>query len=214
MKKSRIEQLAQEAIDLNKQLMPILAELIELVHRHDLVEMRRQLRAVEQSVHQLESAGVPVPEELLSRQREQNQTLNNFKQVENAISKIQNSFSPLLKIQKKRPKPSKSSGGKRVVHKCRIEDLVSEGFLEDGMKIVHENTHSKETITGYIREPGYIEVELDGQVERFDTPSGAGARVLGRPVNGWDFWSVCTNNYKKIVLDKYRRKFLRHKKNQ
>ncbi len=214
MKKSRIEQLARQAIELNERLAPILTELMGIVQNHDLLDARRQLRAVELSIHPLESAGVPVPEELLSHRRELNQILKDFQQAEQALNIIKNSFSTVFTVQKRRPQPSKSSGSQSVLNRCTIADLISAGFLKDGMKIVNQDIRHGKTVKGYIRGPGYIELELDGRVERFNSPSSAGTRASGRSTNGWIYWFVHANDGHKVVLDEYRKKFLRRMANE
>ena len=70
MKRSRIEELALEALRLSERLGPILTELIAVAQNRDLAEARRQLRGVERSIPSLETAGVPVPEELISRRHD------------------------------------------------------------------------------------------------------------------------------------------------
>jgi hypothetical protein len=110
----------------------------------------------------------------------------------------------------KKRKPTQKAG---VSSRCTIADLISTGFLIDGMRIFHQDMRSEKVVTGFIRKPGYIEVELDGRIKRFDSPSSAGTSISGRSTNGWIYWFVRTNNDNKVVLDEYRQKFLKQKKN-
>lgn len=66
-----------------------------------------------------------------------------------------------------------------------IKDLVARGLIQPGTALrprAGEHEHRAAVVTA----KGLIEV--DG--ETFDSPSGAGKAVLGRTVNGWNFWRL------------------------
>jgi hypothetical protein len=211
MKKSRIEQLTQEPMELSKRLEPIMTELSGITQDPDLVEARRHLRGVEQSIHSLESADVPVPEELRLRRRHLEQVLSDFGHAQQALKTIMKRQPVIQKNRRRTSHMSKSTVAHKIPGTCSIGDLISAGLLKDGMTIVHRNKRTGEIFEGCIREPGSIGIIINGRMEYFDSPSTAGTKVSGTSTNGWIYWFVSSNDGSKIVLDEYRQQFLRNK---
>jgi hypothetical protein len=203
MKQTRIEQLAQQAMELGERLSPIMRELNAILSRGDFMETRRQLLGIEKSMRTLESAGVTIPSELTERLHELQRELRDYEQAEQAVSVLKEHFPTFASSRNPASPRQRSSTGR-----CSIADLFSAGLLQDGMEIFHENKRSEGFFTGVLRKPGHIEIGINGRIERFETPSAAGQRVSKRSTDGWLYWSVRTKDRGAILLDDFRKRYV------
>ena len=79
-----------------------------------------------------------------------------------------------------------------------VADLVSGGFLRAGTRL--RSTRQNDESVATVLDDGRLEV--GGEI--FESPSSAGRHVLGRNVNGWEFWGAPSGDGSLIALERFR----------
>lgn len=211
MKQSRLELLTQEAKQLAEKLGPILAELSGILQNGDVKAMQGQLNAIAKSIESLRSASVPIPEELSDRHSDLELRIKCLTQAEDVIAGVARQLAVNASGRTNRSPKAELRKHRTNKGSVSLQDLMEANILRDGASIIHEKKRSGESFQGILRRPGFIEIEIDERIERFDSPSTAGDAISRTSTNGWVYWSVVSENGVPILLNEYRKKFLKMK---
>jgi hypothetical protein len=208
MKPNRVEQLAEETRLLSGKLKPLMAELGAIMQDDSLRSGQNQLEAVQKSIKSLETAGVPVPGELIARQLDLKERVKVFDVAEKAMDQIAELLHALPSSMKNCRSPkNRSRQGRASQGRVALQNLFDVGLLHDGEELIHEETRTGAIHRGRFRAPGLIEMKSDGHTRTFPTPSAAAAVAAGTGTcNGWVYWSVMTSEGP-VLLDEYRKKY-------
>lgn len=95
--------------------------------------------------------------------------------------------------------------GKKESYRVTISDLVRSGLIQPGTEI--RNRYKGRWFKAVITEDGIIELEINGQLQRHKSPSGAAVAASGKSQDGWTWWSL-TGSHHAETLDYYRKKYL------
>ena len=210
MKKSNIERMTEEAQELAHQLVPLLHGLHQELQQTDIKTLQSQLRAVNTAIHPLKAAGIAVPEELTRKQESLEYSIQAVDPARRFLAGFFEQIRPLTPpahTAYQRRTPPRPTANSRV----SLAELFDADILQDGTEVVHLAKRSGRRITGTLLRPGIIELCLDGHIQRFDTPSGAGKAASGRSTDGWMYWHIERNN-EQVPLDYYRSRYLKWRK--
>lgn len=102
-------------------------------------------------------------------------------------------------------KGQERKSGKKESYRVTISDLVKSGLIRPGTEI--RNKYKGRWFKAVISEDGIIELEINGQLQRHKSPSGAAMAASGKSQDGWTWWGL-TINEQTNTLDFYRKKYL------
>lgn len=188
-----IGEMKQHTEQLMAQVLELAAAVNDIPSGPDAEAKRQQLRAICGSIRQLETRDVPVPDDLRRIKTNLASSLaaeDEAQQVKKLLRERLLSALNLLGVS------VQSNAGVRPTHQKRIglSDLMDAGLLKDGTRIVHRAKRSGKVYHGYIRNPGVVEITIDGTKQTFGTPSAAGQALAKGAVDGWNYWSVVNEN--------------------
>jgi len=203
-KQSQLRTVERSIVELQKSGTPVPDELRELkfrlVHESDLY---KEYKTVQRELSNLltplviqpqRSKTIPAP----APARKQSGPQPATKQFEPSPEHLKPEPVFDLKVQERK-------SGKKESYRISISDLVKSGLIQPGTEL--RNKYKGRWFKAVITEDGIIELEINGQLQRHKSPSGAAMAASGKSQDGWTWWSL-TGTHHAETLDHYRKKYL------
>lgn len=201
---SQIKTVERSIVELQKSGTPVPDELRELkfrlVHENDLY---KEYKTVQREVSNLLTPFIveplkqkPLPVGAPARKQSGPQPAPKPPETISELITPEPKFD--LKVQERKT-------SKKELYRVTISDLVKSGLIQPGTEI--RNKYKGRWFKAVITEEGIIELEINGQLQRHKSPSGAAVAASGKSQDGWTWWSL-TGTHHAETLDYYRKKYL------
>ncbi len=200
--------IKQQVVSVTQQLAKLTTALTEALTDAGTDAKHLQLKAICDSIRQLESRSVPVPDDLRRLKLDLTSSLAPLEDAKEARDIL---VQQLIRVLSVLNVPVEGTIRRRNSPPKRISlgELVTSGVLPEGTEVIHRRKRSGVVYRGKVVHPGAIELTIDGERKLFETPSAAGQAVVGGSVDGWNFWSVAQDNGRDVPLIAYRSQFVK-----
>ena len=203
--KDKLDQLKGLFLEIETIMQPYLDELRRK-------EKQSQLKSVERSIVELQKTNTTIPNELRELKFKLVHEVDLFKEGKALQRELSNMLSPFFtkpKITKTKATLIKTSEvtspSRKKSYRVTIADLVKSGLIIPGTEI--QNKYKGKWYKAVIRQDGIIQMNLNGKLELFSSPSGAAVAASGKSQDGWIWWSL-TGSHHAETLDYYRKKYI------
>ena len=176
-------------------------------------EERKQLKAVNKAVDQLQRTGVPVPEDLRSLKLKlsaKDVTDSNNRETEARLEKVESLIKALgktIKIARAIRNRLKSIGqvGRTKKHYgITLLNLLQIGLLSTDDRLKLQWLKNGPVLKGKIKSDGTVMVKTPDGWRPYASLSAAASRVAGRNLNGWKHWRRVNNDDTVTALEDIR----------
>lgn len=180
-------------------------------------EERKQLRAVNKAIEQLQRTGVSVPEDLRSLKLtlsakdvtgSQDQEIQaRLKTVEELIHSLEKTVKAARAIRNKL-KPTGQCGGTKRQYGVKLLDLLQAGLVTTDDRIELQWLRDGPAIEGKLTAEGKVMVNTQNGWQSYSSLSSAASRTAGRSLNGWQHWRRLNHDGSATAFEEIRAQFL------